>query len=124
MNAALQQTPLWRDSTRLVVLMEEAVRTFPKYHKYALGTDLRRQAIGVCRLILRAYSARNDRQKQLERLIVAVDDLKLLVQLAKEVKAFKSFNQFQLIAEVSVGVGRQSGAWLIRLRSEASSFNK
>lgn len=124
MNLALQQTPLWRDSSRLMVLIEDAVRQFPKYHKYALGADLRRQAMGVCRLILRAYSANNDRQRQIERLIIAVDDLKLLIQLGKEIKAFKSFNQFQLIAELSVSVGRQAGGWLKRLRSEAASFNK
>jgi hypothetical protein len=124
MNSALEKTSLWRDSTRCVVLIEEAVRTFPKYHKYALGADLRRQAITVCRLVLRAYSDRDTRRQHVERLVVAVDDLKLLVQLAKEVKAFKSFSQFQLIAELSVGVGRQSGAWLKRLHSEASSFNR
>jgi hypothetical protein len=124
MNSSLQKTPLWRDSTRVVVLIEEAVRTFPKYHKYALGADLRRQAITVCRLILRAYSARDNRLYHIELLVVAVDDLKLLVQLAKEVKAFKSFSQFQLIAELSVSVGRQSGAWLKRSHSEVSSFNR
>jgi hypothetical protein len=33
----------------LATLLEEAVRRFPRYHKYALGTDLRRRAYAVCR---------------------------------------------------------------------------
>ena len=37
---------LWRDANRLMLVIEEAVRKFPRYHKYAIGTDLRRQAQG------------------------------------------------------------------------------
>ncbi len=32
----------------LAALLEEVVRRFPRYHKYALGADLRRQAYAVC----------------------------------------------------------------------------
>jgi hypothetical protein len=94
--ARYEHLPLWRDATRLAVVIEEAVRGFPRYHKYALGTDLRRQAVGVCRLIVRANDAnRGDRVRQVEHLVHAVEDLKTLIQLAKEVKAFKSFGEFQ-----------------------------
>jgi hypothetical protein len=50
----LNHLPIWRDANRLLVAIEQAVRRFPRYHKYTLGTDLRRQAMNVCRLILRA----------------------------------------------------------------------
>ena len=34
-----RKTPLWRDSNRFLVEVETAVRTFPRYHKYTLGSD-------------------------------------------------------------------------------------
>lgn len=35
--------PIWHDANRLLLIIEEAVRWFPRYHKYTLGTDLHRQ---------------------------------------------------------------------------------
>ena len=59
------QLPIWRDAMRLVVVLEEAVRGFPRYHKYTLGSDSRAQARRVCRLILRAYEVREYRIQEL-----------------------------------------------------------
>ena len=50
----LNHLPIWRDANRLLLAIEQAVGQFSRYHKYSLGTDLRRQAMAVCRLILRA----------------------------------------------------------------------
>ena len=111
----LSHLPIWRDANRLLVAVEEAVRAFPRYHKYTLGAELRRQAMAICRLILRAADQRSDPLPQVQRLVEAVDDLKLQVQLGKELRAFRSFNQFQSIAELSVAVGKQSGGWRKRL---------
>lgn len=67
----LQSTPLWRDANRLLLGIEEAVRHFPQYHKYAIGTDLRRQTMGVCRLIVRAYHDKTNREIHVLRLVAA-----------------------------------------------------
>ncbi|HEB87395.1 MAG TPA: four helix bundle protein [Gammaproteobacteria bacterium] len=85
--ARMDHLPIWRDANRLLVVIEEAVRRFPRYHKYTLGTDLRRQAMGICRLIVRAYNEKTNRPRHVRRLSLAVDDLKVLVQLGKEVRA-------------------------------------
>ena len=119
--ARYEHLPIWRDAVRLVVLIEEAVRRFPRYHKYALGSDLRRQALGVCRLIIRANNARQRRDQQIERLVLAVEDLKVQIQLAKEVKAFASFSEFEQAARLAVSLGRQSGGWWKRARPEVAS---
>jgi hypothetical protein len=117
----MQNTPLWRDANRLLVCIEEAVRRFPRYHKYTLGTDLRRQAMGICRLIIRAVGApKAQRRAQVQRLVHAVDDLKVLIQLGKEVQAFRGFGEFQVIVELAVAVGRQAGGWLKHLSAEAA----
>jgi len=119
----LRALPIWRDALRLTVLLEEAVRGFPRYHKYALGTDLRRGAMRVVRLVGRAYHARGARAPLVGQLVEAVDDLKLLIQLGKELRAFRSFAEFQAAAELAVQLGRQSGGWLKRAGPEAGGLN-
>ena len=111
----LNHLPIWRDANRLLLAIEQAVRQFPRYHKYTLGTELRRQAMHVCRLIMRAADQRTEQARWLGQLVVAIDDLKLSVQLAKELEAFRSFREFQTVAELAVAVGKQSGGWRKRL---------
>ncbi len=83
--------PIWCDATRLLVETENAVRKFPRYHKYAVGAELRRQAMNLCRSIVRA-AARGHAAAELDRLVFAVEDTS--IQLAKELKAFVSFAEF------------------------------
>lgn len=116
MNPHIQQMPLWRDANRLLLSIEEAVRHFPRYHKYAIGHDLRHQAMGICRLIVRAYNDKESRHRQIKRLVIAVDDLKIQIQLAKELRAFRHFKEFQTITELVVGIGKQSGGWRRRVQ--------
>ena len=47
--------PIVRLAERLVVMVEEAVRRFARYHKYTFGTELRQQAHAVLRLCHRAW---------------------------------------------------------------------
>ncbi len=114
-----KQLPLWRDAMRFLVEVEQVVRAFPRYHKYTLGHELRTQAMTVCKLVARA--AQSDEQRQrlqlLDTLVWQIDDLKMSIQLAKEVEAFASFAQFQRMAEQSVGLGKQGGGWRKQARS-------
>jgi hypothetical protein len=70
MQPYLRSLPIWRDASRLLLLVEEAVRHFPRYHKDALGADLRRQAMLVCRLIVRG--GRHLRHARHYRLVAAL----------------------------------------------------
>lgn len=114
-----KQLPLWRDATRFMVEIEQAVRGFSRYHKYTLGSELRQQAMTVCRLVARAGQAKDahEREQWLKQLVWQIEDLKLRVQLAKELEAFASFAQFQRLAEQAVALGKQSGGWWKRARS-------
>lgn len=113
----LRHLPLWRDANALLLAIEQAVQHFPRYHKYSLGVDLRRQAMGVCRLIVRAYNDKPRQAQQVRRLVLAVDDLKVLLQLGKELQAFRRFDEFERVARLAVSVGRQCGGWQRRLTS-------
>lgn len=120
----LNQFPIWRDANRLLLATEQAVRGFPRYHKYTLGADLRRQAMDVCRRVHRAFGASENQVDQVGALIAAVDDLKLSVQLGKELSAFRNFQEFQTIVELAVSVGRQGGGWRKRLRRQVSGASR
>lgn len=46
--------PIYRDCRRLLLLTEEVVRRFSRYHKYTVVTDLRQQASHVQALVWHA----------------------------------------------------------------------
>ena len=115
--APMKTMPLWRDSQQLLLLIEQAVRHFSRYHKYTLGTDMRRQAMRICRLLARAYNDKEHRLSHVIKLNEAVDDLKIQIQLAKELAAFRHFKEFDTIARLAVAVGKQSGRWRQRLHT-------
>ena len=107
-----QQTPaIVQLADRVLVEIEEAVKTFPRYHKYAVGAELRARARAVARAACRAWRDVNERTERLRDLEVSIDDLKLELQTAQRLKAFKSFAQFEVIARNVSSLGRQFGAW-------------
>ncbi|QEP44934.1 four helix bundle protein [Ectothiorhodospiraceae bacterium BW-2] len=109
--------PIWRDANQLLLEIEQAVARFPRYHKYAIGTDMRRQAMALCRQIVLAANQRPQQPQHIEQLSLEVDELKVMIQLAKSLKAFQNFAQFQRCVELAVSVGKQSGGWLRHLHA-------
>jgi hypothetical protein len=103
--------PIAKAAERLLVEIEQAVRAFPRYHKYALGQDLRAQAMTVSRLSNRAW---RDRARQLhwtDQLVWAIDEVKLSLQLGQSIRAFRSFNQFEQLIRLAEDLGKQAGGW-------------
>lgn len=100
-----------RDANRLLLAVEQCVRNFPRYHKYQVGADLRRQAMQVARLAQRAWRDKGQQIQHVGQLVWAVDEIKLTLQLAKTVHAFVSFAQFEACARLAVQLGKQSGGW-------------
>jgi hypothetical protein len=107
--------PIVKLAERLLVDIEQAVLRFARRHRYASGADLRAQAMEVARLTHRAWRDRPKQRRWVTRLVQAVDDLKLTMQLAKEVHAFASFGQFQALARTAADLGRQVGGWFKQL---------
>ena len=100
--------PIWRDANRLLVEIETAVRAFPRYHKYTVGSDLRVLAMRVCRLLARALAATGEqRLAYVRQLLDTVGDLKITIQLAREVQAFAGFAAFERSATLAVAIGKQ-----------------
>ena len=119
--ARTRHLPIWRTAFDLAAHLERCVARFSRAHKYALGSELRQTARRLCRLVTRANAARAEqRARVLDELVMAVEDMKTLLLLAQEVRAFASFNEFAGATELTVSLGKQSGGWR-RARTEASS---
>ena len=115
----LNRLPIWRDANCMLVLVEELVRGFTRYHKYSIGTELRQTALRLCQTIHRACSRQGSKVRMVQQASELVDDLKMQIQLARELRAFRGFAQFQQAAELAVSLGRQVGGWLRQARAEA-----
>jgi hypothetical protein len=103
--------PIVKAAERLLLEIEQAVRRFQRYHKYTHGTKLREQAMQIAQLCHRAWRDQAQRPRWTTDLIWAIDDLKLSLQLGKQIEAFVSFAQFEMLARLCADLGKQCGGW-------------
>ena len=109
--ARYEHLPIYKQALDAAVHFERVVAGFSRYHKYTLGTEIRNQSRAVLGLIVRANGVR-DRAAVLLELRQHLDELLILLRLAKEVRAFRSFQSFQYAIEQVVSVSRQNEGWL------------
>ncbi|ENM5742681.1 hypothetical protein V9N60_001974 [Vibrio metoecus] len=90
----LAQLTIWHSANRLSLEIEQAVRGFSRYHKYTIGKHLREIAMRIGQALHRDFSRRNSQTKMVQQMAELIDDIKMQIQLAKELNAFHSFAQF------------------------------
>jgi hypothetical protein len=103
--------PIAKLAQRLLIDIEQAVRGFARYNRYSVGADLRTQAMQVVRVCHRAWRERARQAYWTDQLVWAIDELKLTLQLAKDVHAFRGFAQFEQLIRLAEDLGRQAGGW-------------
>ena len=108
--------PIVKLAKRFLVEIEQAVRGFPRYHKYALGADLRAQAMQLAVLCDRAWRDRGGVVHWVNRLVWAIDEIKIALQLGSEIRAFRSFAVFEQLIRTAEDLGRQAGGWKRQLK--------
>ena len=113
--------PIARLAQRVLRDIELAVIRFPRLHKYQVGADLRRQAMQIARCVQRAWRDRSQQLQRVRELVLAVDDLKITMQLGQDVRAFSSIGQFEALFRLVADLGRQSGGWLKALMSNGQN---
>jgi len=118
--ARYEHLPIYKAALDAAVHFEQVVAGFSRYHKYTLGTELRRASREVVLGIIRANSAR-ERLPQLLRLRDLLEEVLVVLRLAKEVKAFKRFQAYQHAVELVVRVCRQNEGWIKSMNQDASS---
>ena len=109
--ACYEHLPIYKAALDAAVHFEQVVAGFSRYHKYSLGTELRQAGRAVIGQVIRANAAR-ERLPQLLELRADLEEVLVLLRLAKEVKAFKSFQSYQHAAELVVSVCRQNEGWI------------
>jgi hypothetical protein len=114
----MKTLPIWRDANSLLVETEQIVKHFPRYHKYTLGSELRTQVMLICRLINRAWRDKDKAGYYLEKLIASVDDVKIQLQLGKELKVFRNFAEFERLVVLIMAIGKQAAGWLKAVKAK------
>ena len=110
--AQSEHLPIYKRSYDLCLYLEQVVRNFSRYHKYSLGADLRDGARCVLKLVVRANSRRHDRASVLLQLREELEELKVLLRLGQDVKAFPNFNSFEHAITQVVEIAKQNEGWL------------
>jgi len=104
--------PIFKSALDLSVYIEEIVKGWERYVKYTFGVELREQSRKILFLINRAnIASKAEKKEKIKELIGVCEDMKVLIILAKELKAFKSFKQFEYSSKLSVEICKQAQGW-------------
>lgn len=79
--------PIYRAAMDTTARLDGVVRQVPRFHRHTLGTRLRDTSIEVVLLVARS-NRKTGRAAALPLLCGHIEDLKLLLNLGKEAKAF------------------------------------
>lgn len=110
-----------RKAESLAVAIENAVRSFSRHNKYAIGANLRTAVMLVVQVCNRAWRDRSRQIHWVNELVWVIDELKVVIQLAKQLHAFKSFAQFEVIIRAADDVGRCAGGWKRALHDKSQN---
>ena len=109
--AQTEHLPIYKATYDLCLYLEQVVQHFSRYHKYAFGADLRDGARRALKLVVRA-NARYDKPPVLLQLREELEELKVLLCLGQDIKAFANFKSFEHAITQVVDIARQNEGWL------------
>jgi len=109
--AQTEHLPIYKSTYDLCLYLEQVVHNFSRYHKYALGADLRDGTRRALKLVVRA-NARRDKAPVLLQLREELEELKVLLRLGQDVKAFANFTSFEHAITHVVDIAKQNEGWL------------
>jgi len=109
--AQYEHLPIYKAAFDLQIYFEGIVRNFSRYHKFTHGTALRDLTREVVMLIVRANNCR-DKLPVLEELRIKLEELKVVIRICKEVKAFPNFNSFETSIRQVIGIAKQNEGWV------------
>jgi len=111
MNSLYENLPVYKKALDLTVYFENIVRNFSKYHKYTVGTELRNLSRRILVLIAKA-NIRRERISALSEALQSLEELKILIRICKEIKAFRTFKSYEFATRLTIEVAKQCEGWL------------
>ncbi len=106
-----ENLPIYKKALDMAVYFEKIVRNFSRYHKYSVGTELRNLSKEIVILIVRANSQK-EKLPELLKIRDRLEELKIRVKIAKEIKAFRSFRSFEYSIRGIVEIAKQNEGWI------------
>ncbi len=121
--ARTEHLPIYKATYDLCLHFEQVVHGFSRYHKYSLGADLRDGGRSALKLVVRA-NARRDKTPVLLELRERLEELKVVLRLCQDVKAFPNFNSFGYAIERVVEIAKQNEGWLKSSQGQGHGQNR
>ena len=116
--ARYEHLPIYREAFEMLVYLEKIVRNFSRYDKYTHGTALRQKASEIVSLVVLANATpRETRLQVLRELALRIEEMKVLVRVCKELKAFHNFNSFVTLINHVVSLAMQNEGWMRSLQA-------
>lgn len=110
MQSHYEELAVYKKSLELTIYFEKLVRNFDRYHKYAIGLELRKSCQRVLMLTAKA-NIKRVRIACLEEAIDILEELRILVRICTEIQCFKSYNQSKFPTECIVNIIKQCEGW-------------
>ena len=101
--------PVFKDVYKLILLIFEYTKDFPKEYKYTLGQDLKRDGINLVRSIYRANKSKS-KVEYLEQFLDDFELLKLEIRLCADMKILSIKKQAQF-SSLMDSIGKQITGW-------------
>lgn len=111
MSSAYEGLPIYRAATDLVVYFEVIVRSFSRYHKYTIGSEMRNLSYVIVDFIVEANFKIN-REENIKAALRELRKLKTRVKVCLEIKAFHNPNSFSAATRKIESISKQCEGWL------------
>ncbi len=107
--ALFYNLPVYKDTYKLILLVYEITKEFPREYKYTLGQDMKRDGLQLVRSIYRANRSVN-KKVYLEEFLDNFEILKLEIRLCIDLKILTIKMQSQTAALLE-SIGKQITGW-------------
>ena len=107
--ASYENLPLYKATFDLAVYFEKIVKHFDRYHRFTLGQDLRNQSRLIAKQVMRIHQTKC--KDDANELLAQIEELKLIIRLSKEAKAFHNPNSYGYCAKLLSTICNQSQSW-------------
>jgi len=108
--ARYEHLPIYKSALDLSIYFENIVRNFSRYNKYTIGTELRNKSRQILCFIIKINSL-EDKKSALKELILLIEELKIIIRLSKESKAFYNINSYAYSSKLALDISKQAQAW-------------
>ncbi|HOB72548.1 MAG TPA: four helix bundle protein [bacterium] len=99
---------MYRSAFSLMLYIEEEVAKFPRYHKYSIGSEIRKMIFEIVTMLAGFNENQCDKKVEImKQILKEIEKLKIKLALSREIKAFKSYNTWFHAAEMLYEISAQ-----------------